>query len=225
MSQLSRIKDRAKSYLGEESLAYRVIRAGWRVATNGETRKALRRQITRNGIFFEASELDMCSLLPARVLDAVIAHFRPASVLDIGCGTGRSLDYFRERGIDAAGIEGSTLAIGRASRPECITQANLNREVNLGRRFDLVWSFEVVEHIHPTYVDHLVRTFANHGDRIVLSAARPGQPGEGHFNCQPPEYWCERFAAHGFRLEESFTRQLRALPDEHAGNLLVLLRA
>jgi len=182
------------------------------------------RSVTHNGMFFEESELWMCSLRPEKILEQTLKMFAPKSVVDLGCGVGRSLDFFHERGIDVIGVEGSKLAISRARHKELIRRFDLSREVDLGRRFDLVWSFEVVEHIHPRHVETLMRTICRHADRTVLSAARPGQGGEGHFNEQPPEYWIERFAAHGFRCNPIATETLRSLPEQHSRNMLVFER-
>ena len=52
-----------------------------------------------------------------------------------------------------------------------------------------MWCFEVAEHIHSKYVSSLLDTLTNHGNRILLSAARPGQGGLGHLKEQPPDYW------------------------------------
>lgn len=67
------------------------------------------------------------------------------SVLDVGCGRGFSLAFFLENGIDAIGIEGSKLAIKNSKYPEKIQQKNLNKKVDLKRKFDVVWCFEVAE--------------------------------------------------------------------------------
>lgn len=186
--------------------------------------RTLYRTLRKDSIFYLESEMDMASLFPQRLLDETLRIFGPRSVLDLGCGTGRSLEYFLEHGIDTIGIEGSARAIAKSSSSKRIVQANLNEPVDLGRTFDLVWSYEVVEHIHPDFVPNLLRTFTRHTDTIVLSAARPGQGGQGHFNEQPPEYWIARFAEHGFRFDAESTQRLHAVPEEFAANMLVFRR-
>ncbi len=70
---------------------------------------------------------------------------------------------------------------------------NLSEEFDLGRRFDLVQSLEVAEHLPrssgPRFVDSLVR----HGDIIFFSAAPQGQGGDQHVNEQSYEYWRRHF--------------------------------
>jgi len=183
--------------------------------------KKLYRQISKSSIFFRENEMGMCSLFPEKILGKTLEIFQPRTVLDLGCGTGKSLDYFLAQGIKASGVEGSKLAINKANRPELITQYDLNQELNLGKKFDLVWSFEFVEHIHPKYVDNLMKTFANHAETIVLSAARPGQGGEGHFNEQPAEYWIEKFKKFNYKLNEEATKQLRDTNEKYSENMLV----
>jgi SAM-dependent methyltransferase len=216
-----RLKRWLKQRVSRDSLVWRTATAVSAVVFYPRT---LYRKYTKSSIFQFESEMDMCSLFPKGLLDETIRIFRPRSVLDLGCGTGRSLEYFLEQGIDAFGLEGSALAISKSSHPERIAEVDLNREVDLGRKFDLVWSYEVVEHIHPDYVQDLLKTFSNHADQVVLSAARPGQGGQGHFNEQPPEYWIEKFAGYGYRYDEEATRRLRAVPEEFSQNMIAFRR-
>ncbi len=150
--------------------------------------------------------------------------FRPSSVLDLGCGVGRALEYFHDRGIDVQGVEGSELAISKAKYPDKILQYNLEKELNLKKRFDLIWSFEFVEHIHPKYVDNLLKTFSNHSDKVVVSAAPPGQGGDGHFNEQLPVYWIEKFKQYGYAFDQPRSEELRKLEDSYSQNLIVFER-
>jgi SAM-dependent methyltransferase len=180
--------------------------------------------VARTSIFADESKLRYCSLYPARVLAAALEIFKPGSVLDVGCGTGKALEFFIENGVDAVGIEGSRIAINASNHSSKIIEANLKHELNLHRRFDLVWCFEVAEHLHPAYADNLVRTLSNHGDTLLLSAARPGQGGEGHFNEQPAEYWIAKCNLCGFDLDREATAILQGIPDEFSENILIFKR-
>jgi SAM-dependent methyltransferase len=180
--------------------------------------------ISDNSIFTLEEEMSMCSIFPKEILERTIELFHPRSVLDVGCGTGISLDFFKSHAIDVLGIEGSQLAISKAKHPECMLCRDLNEPIQLGRRFDLVWCFEVAEHIHEKYVSALLETLTNHGDRILLSAAIPGQGGLGHLNEQPAEYWVEKMRARGFALDAANSAGYRALPDHFAANILIFDR-
>ena len=124
----------------------------------------------------------MCSLFPEKIIDEILNEFHPKSILDIGCGTGVSLKYFLNQNINATGVENSKLAIKQSNIANKIIRHNLKKELNLKKKFDLVWSFEVIEHIHPQYENIFLNTLIRHGDRVIISAARPGQGGHGHFN-------------------------------------------
>jgi SAM-dependent methyltransferase len=179
----------------------------------------------KDGIFYRDEEIWMCSLFPSDLLKLILSRLNPASILDVGCGVGKSLDFFLAHGKDAYGVEGSRLAISRATNQSRIIEWDLRNELKLPRRFDLVFSYEVVEHIHPDHVQQLIRTFINHSDVIVLSAARPGQNGEGHFNEQPPEYWIRLFVQQNYLLDQELTSELQAGGDWFSANLLVLRKA
>lgn len=220
-AMLQGVKDWLAEHVGRDGWIWYFMRAAYNPR---RTLKHVYRRITGDGIFFEERELPMCSLQMPKTIDRVIGLYDPRSIIDLGCGVGLSLDAFLARGIDAVGVEGSALAIAKARHPDCIRRHNLNAALDLGRRFDLIWSIEVVEHIHPRYVEQLTRTFSNHSDRIVMSAAHPGQGGEGHFNEQWPEYWIAQFAKNGYTLDDAGTEALRAIDEQHSQNILVFER-
>ena len=135
------------------------------------------------------------------VVPVVLSLLGPQSVADVGCGTGAWLSVVRELGIDdVLGIDGDYVDRRRLLIPaDRFIAADVANGVNVSRRFDVVFSLEVAEHIAPdrsdVYLDNLVKL----SDSIVFSAAVPGQRGTGHVNEQWPEYWQERFAARGYR--------------------------
>lgn len=175
----------------------------------------------RNSIFVDDWEMGMCSHCPEPLLKFVLERFRPTSVLDFGCGTGKSLRFFRSLGLDAQGVEGSERAISLSEDRDLITRHNFERPLDLRRRFDLLWCFEVVEHIRSEKVDVLLDSMVRHSNLIIISAARPGQGGDGHFNEQPPEYWIQRMSTRGYGLLLEESRALQQIPVTHAENMLV----
>lgn len=182
------------------------------------------RKIFKNSIFIRESEMQMCSLFPQKILDIIITEFKPKTVLDLGCGTGKSLDYFLSKNISVTGMEGSSLAIKQSIHPELIQKFNLNNELNLNQKFDLIWSFEFIEHIHPNYLNNLIRTFSNHSNLVIISAARPGQGGEGHFNEQDDEYWIDQFKKYNYKLDKINTKKLRSIDEQFSNNMYVFKR-
>ena len=72
----------------------------------------------------------------------------------------------------------------------------------LERRFDLVISVEKAEHLQARRQASFVSR-SRHGDVVLFSAAIPFQGGHHHVNEQFPDYWVERFAAHGHQVATS----------------------
>jgi SAM-dependent methyltransferase len=146
-------------------------------------------------------------------LPAILRHFRVTSVADFGCGQGAWLAVWRKLGIvDITGVDGPYM--GAPLVPEShITRADLTAPIDLGRRFDLVQSLEVAEHLPERAANQFVRTLANHGDLIFFSAAPPGQGGEYHVNEQPYEFWRAIFRDQGFALLDILRPQLQAMKE------------
>jgi hypothetical protein len=123
------------------------------------------------------------------------------SVLDIGCARGTWLDEWRNAqattifGVDGDYVQQSQLLIPA----ENFRAADLSQPLALGRRFDLVQSLEVAEHVSADAADTFVKNLVDHASGAILfSAAPPGQGGEFHVNEQPYEYWRAKFLSHGY---------------------------
>jgi SAM-dependent methyltransferase len=143
------------------------------------------------------------SLASARaVIPTLLALLQPRSVADVGCGTGAWLSVVRENGIETIlGIDGEYVDPKALLIPrDRFLAADVARPITVPRRFDLVLSLEVAEHVVPKNAETYVANLTALSDTIAFSAAVPNQTGSGHVNEQWPEYWRELFAAHGFIL-------------------------
>ncbi len=140
-------------------------------------------------------------------------------VVDLGAGTGAHVAAFEKRGLACTGYEYSALAREIAAdrlavtlRPFDLTEAEpwpgSGPESEEGERYDLALSLEVGEHLPPELGDKLVATCVEAAPHVLFSAAPPGQGGQGHVNEQPKAYWIERFARHGYQLDEAQTEAL-----------------
>ena len=153
-------------------------------------------------------EIRAGALRSARVvLPLVFDVVKPSSVLDVGCGDGTWLSACSQLGVsDLIGLDGDYVERRQLSiPPDQFVAADLERGFDLGRRFDLVMSLEVAEHLEPEASETLVANLVRHGNVILFSAAIPEQGGAHHVNEQWPAYWAARFATHGF-LPADFLR-------------------
>lgn len=126
------------------------------------------------------------------------------SILDVGCGVGAWLAEWASAGIeDYLGVDGDY--VDRANllvSPEHFRAQDLKTPLDLGRRFDLVTSFEVAEHLPEAVADQFVAGLVRHADVVVFSAAIPGQGGVGHVNEQWQSYWARKFTDLGLETHD-----------------------
>mgnify|MGYP000297360979 CR=1 FL=1 len=122
------------------------------------------------------------------------------SVLDLGSGRGVWLGEWIKSGVtDVAAVDGDYVNSDRLAVPKNqFHPANLTKVVDMGRRFDLAQSLEVGEHLPEEASTVLVESLTNHADRVLFSAAVPGQGGEFHINEKPLSFWQDLFAQHGY---------------------------
>ncbi len=137
----------------------------------------------------------------------VLERLAIRSVLDIGSGEGHAAHWFHRQGVASYACDGLELNVQRAVYPTILL--DLTTE-SLRCPVDLVHCVEVLEHIAEQHVDHLMQTLTN-GRYVLVTHAVPGQDGHHHVNCQPPQYWVQVFAQHGYKLLEPHTACIRKL--------------
>lgn len=157
-------------------------------------------QVTSYDEAFYAHIRDGAARSAAAVSALLYPHLRPRSILDVGCGDGTWLLAWSALGVaDFAGVDGVHLERGPLRiEADRFRAADLSQPLRLERRFDLVQSLEVAEHLPASAADDFVASLTRHSDLVLFSAAPPGQIGNHHLNEQPYEYWRRRFAAAGY---------------------------
>lgn len=144
------------------------------------------------------------------ILPIVFSILSPKDIIDIGCGTGTWLAAAKELGVgDVLGVDGdyvdrSLLHINE----ELFFTHDLKEELFIGKRFDLVISLEVAEHLPSESADSYIQTLVNHGDTILFSAAIKNQGGQNHINEQNFSYWQEKFGDHGYKFYDLIRPQV-----------------
>ena len=125
------------------------------------------------------------------------------SAVDFGCGIGTWLKAFKDQGVDEIlGLDGAwndpnlLFQFIREDEFRCV---DLENPIHLDKRYDLVISLEVAEHLRKESADTFVQSLVDAGKIILFSAATPGQRGFKHINEQWPSYWVDKFRQHGYK--------------------------
>jgi hypothetical protein len=144
------------------------------------------------------------------VIPVVMRYVQPASVIDIGCGIGTWLKVWKSKGVkDIAGVDGSYVKMDELLIDKTeFTPFDLATGYSKSRKYDLVSSLEVAEHIRPDAAGIFVESLCKLGDVILFSAAIPGQEGTLHINEQYPGYWVKQFAKQGFVPVDCIRQQI-----------------
>jgi len=142
----------------------------------------------------------------------LMRRFNVGSVLDVDCGEGHAVKWFRDRGLLAEGIDALPLNVERAVTPIQLWDVT---EGSLFHSCDLVWCCEVAEHIAPAYVDGLLDNLTN-GRVVAMTHALPGQGGWHHVHCMPAEYWVSKMEDRGYALvaDNAWWREIARLDGE-----------
>ncbi|MBL8492341.1 MAG: methyltransferase domain-containing protein [Rhodocyclaceae bacterium] len=145
------------------------------------------------------------------VLPLVFAKYGlPGSVVDVGCGIATWLSVARELGVAVVtGVDNHDAAPGRLLVPaEDFRRQDLEASVSLPRRYDLALSLEVAEHLSAARAEGFVADLCALSDRVLFSAAIPGQLGDHHINERWQSWWGKLFAARGYVPDDFLREQL-----------------
>lgn len=143
---------------------------------------------------------------PKVIVPLILQYVQPQCVVDFGCGTGTWLHVFKNYGVqEVLGLDGSwynkELLFKHITEQEfrCV---DLETHVHLDKKYDLVVSLEVAEHISEKNADTFVQSLVLAGKIILFSAAFPGQGGFNHINEQWPSYWAKKFEQFDYHFHD-----------------------
>src|SRR5687768_4625191 len=162
------------------------------------------------------SYIDAGSRRSARIVaELLLREMTIDSLLDIGAGHGAWAAEWLAAGVkDVVAVDGDYVRPDQLAIPSANFRAHdLATPLDLERKFDLVQTLEVAEHLPAQKAELFVDNLAAHGDVILFSAAVPHQGGEHHVNEQPPEYWRAKLKARGYDAFD-FVRPALAGRDE-----------
>lgn len=124
-------------------------------------------------------------------------------VLDVGCGPGIYVEALRQYGFEADGVD-----IDPSTPFDCVDVFS-DEFLHNYTGYDFCLCLEVAEHLPPEKADEFVWRLTRTAPMIIFSAAQPGQGGHGHINCQPREYWEEKFNRLNFVQDETWLHDFK----------------
>lgn len=128
--------------------------------------------------------------------------YRPKTVLDAGCAMGLLVAALRDLGVEAYGVDLSEYAISRVRediRPYCAVGSLADPlPDSLPRRYDLVVSIEVLEHMPEEDGKKSIANLCTMSDQILFSSVPDDTTDPTHINLHETPYWCGLFAKQGF---------------------------
>ena len=132
----------------------------------------------------------------------IVEDIAPKTVLDIGCAFGYMVEYLRELGVEAWGIDTSSYAVSQADesiRPYLrVSSACDPLPEDMPQKYDLVLNIEVLEHMSMEDGECAIQRMCSYADTIIFSSTGDDFAEPSHVNVQQPSYWATRFAKQGF---------------------------
>ena len=159
-----------------------------------------------------------------RAVWGMLACFgRKASLVDFGCGDGWTVKTAQQSGVlYCVGVEVDSSAQDVAPGVNIVV-ADLTKPCDLGQAFDYVLSWEVGEHLPEEAADTFTETLARHTrEFLIFTAAKVGQGGYNHINCQDQPYWRDKLEHHGLVYAQAATDNLREVWTRTTGPLIWL---
>jgi hypothetical protein len=132
------------------------------------------------------------------IADHIVTDIKPRTVLDAGCAMGMLVEALRDRGVEAYGIDISDYAISqvRSDIKQYCRTGSITEP--LDKRYDLIVSIEVLEHLPTEDALRAVANLCSATSDFLFSSTPIDYQEITHLNVQPPEWWTEVFARHGF---------------------------
>lgn len=135
-------------------------------------------------------------------LDFLVETYDIKSMVDVGQGPGAMVQLARTKGLEAYGIDGDPTVEADVRHDFSTGPYSLDSGV------DLAWSVEFLEHVDEEYLPNYMETFSG-AKYVFCTAAKPGEPGHHHVNCQPAHYWIGKFAEYGYVFDLHATAHIR----------------
>lgn len=159
--------------------------------------------------FFAEAWFENWNTLKHILLELLLSVSEWKSILNFWCGPGMMINIMNERNIDYIGFDKSLEAqklymqhFGKFTEKYIIDYECINNS-----RYDVVTSFDVLEHMEDIEIERLLNSFHYVNDMFAyISRARRI---EGHINIKSDKGWINFFQKHGRTFNKSLTEALR----------------
>lgn len=144
------------------------------------------------------------------IVPLILKFVQPNNVIDLGCGLGIWLSVFKDNGVkNIFGVDGTWIPRNLLQIPkECFMPYDLRKPFQEEKKFDLVISLEVAEHLPRECSGVFIESLTRLGPVIIFSAAIPFQGGTDHVNEQWPDYWARRFNEKDFMAVDCIRKKI-----------------
>lgn len=164
-----------------------------------------------------------------QIVPLILELTQPQSVVDVGCGLGVWLSVFEEFGVEEyLGIDGDHVNQCALEIPrDNFLSFDLRNPLQLDRKFDLVLSLEVAEHLPVECAETFIDSVTSLGPVVLFSAAIPLQGGSNHVNEQWPHYWAQHFHKRGYLVVDCLRKKMwnnENVEPWYAQNMLIFVR-
>ena len=145
----------------------------------------------------------------------VVDTLKPKTVLEFGCGVGWYCEFFANHGVETVhGIEPAPMDPERFSHENCkqfTWDATIHPEPEgILPEYDLIFSVEVMEHVHRDHHKKMFDYFVSKNPRLVVfSAATPGQGGHGHIAERHEIEWKDEWKVRGYVVDQELTAGIK----------------
>lgn len=139
-----------------------------------------------------------------RGICAVARIARARTIADFGAGRGDYVAALRKVGFEVDGFDGTPTISDLTGG--LVQTADLAIRQCFDRKWDIVMSLDVGEHIPAEFEQEFIGNVCRHARKLaVISWATPGTRGWGHVNCRSKKDVAAAFLRQGFVRQEEWT--------------------
>ncbi len=135
-----------------------------------------------------------------------IINTKDITLIELGSGEGCLVYHFDKLGWhNYIAVDGNPLIMELSDfankNKDKFKILNLQDEIDFAYKFDLILSFEVIEHIKEEFLDNFIKTVLNcmHKESIFIITCSLQSGLDVHVTVKPRQWWLEKFSSYGLK--------------------------